>query len=524
MTDDPRQQMALCRYQAISAYLALEPPRGKRRGLLEDLANKTWRGPDGEPLRASAETLRSWVRRYRRDGLSGLKDKARARRGVQALSAKQVETVIALKKEVPERSLDRVVRIAEQTGLIEPGVLRRSTLHRVLRREGISGRPKSVSDTKDLDRFEALAPNDLWQSDMRTGPWLPDPERPGKVRRAKLFSFLDDHSRKLLAGRFSFAEGQPDLEMVFRRSLEKYGKPTRVYYDNGKVYRAGHMRHIVATLGIHAMVFTQEYRPEGHGKIEAFNRLAKSAFVAEVKASRIQTLDELNEAFVAWMDLEYNARIHGETGETPDARWRKGIDRVKYIDDKLLHLAFRWHERRTPDKTGLFSLLGTRYQVGPKLARRRIDVYFDPEDLAEVEVHHDGGFVERCVPFSVSEHRRPKAKVVEASAPDKGAPPPTANWLGHLVEQRRKEGFVESAQAMKEPAASREADDDAVVALLRGHLAPNVFDENIARDFLRRYGPFDPSRAADVLQDMLSDGPVDHHVTVYLEAVREALR
>lgn len=369
--DDPRQQLALCRYQAISAYLALEPPRGQRGALLEQLAHKTWRGPDGEPLRASAETLRSWVRRYRRHGLAGLMDKRRPRRGVQALSAEQVDLVVALKREVPERSLDRLIRIAEDTGLIEPGVLRRSTLHRVLQREGLSARPASASDKKDLDRFEALAPNDLWQSDMRTGPWLPDPERPGKVRRTKLFTFLDDHSRKLLHGRFAFAEGLPELELVFRRCLQKYGKPKRVYYDNGKVYRAGHMRHIVATLGIHAMVFTTAYRPEGHGKIEAFNRLAKAAFVAEVKASEIRSLDELNEAFAAWMDLEYNRRVHGETGQTPDERWRAGIERVEYVDERRLRLAFRWKERRTPDKTGLFSLFGTRYQVGPELARRR---------------------------------------------------------------------------------------------------------------------------------------------------------
>src|SRR5690606_22819606 len=204
--DDPRHRMALCRYQAISAYLALDPPRGLRRPLLEDLASRDWPGPDGEPLRMSAETLRTWIRRYRRRGLEGLLDKPRPQRGVQALSAEQIAKVLALKKEVPERSLDRLIRIAEQTGVVEPGVLRRSTVHRVLQREGLSARPASEHDTKDLDRFEALAPNDLWQSDMRTGPWLPDPERPGKVRRTKLFSFLDDHSRKLLHGRFSFAE------------------------------------------------------------------------------------------------------------------------------------------------------------------------------------------------------------------------------------------------------------------------------------------------------------------------------
>lgn len=519
--DEQRHQMALCRYQAISAYLALDPPRGQRRQMLEQLAKRSWPGPDAEPLRVSAETLRSWIRRYRRRGLTGLMDKPRPQRGVQALSPEQVETVIALKREVPERSLDRIVRIAEQTGLLEPGVLSRSTLHRVLQGEGISGRPASASSTKDLDRFEALCPNDLWQSDMRTGPWLPDPSRPGKARRTKLFCFLDDHSRKLLHGRFSFAERLPELELVFRRCLQKYGKPKRVYYDNGKVYRSGHMRHIVATLGIHPIVFTEEYRPEGHGKIEAFNRLAKAAFVAEVKASTIRTLDELNEAFVAWMDLEYNERVHSETGQKPNDRWRAGIERVEYADERKLRLAFRWHERRTPDKTGLFSLLGTRYQVGPQLARKRIDVHFDPEDLTDVEVHYDGRFVERCRPFGVSEHRRPRATPAEPAAPPLDAPAPTANWLGHLVERRRAEGFVEPR---REPAETRDAADHAIVQLLRDHLDAAVFDEASVRDFLRRYGPFDPERAAHALRDALANGRTDHHVHVYLEAIREALR
>lgn len=40
MDNDPRSK-AFDRYQVISAYLALDPPRGKRRQLLEELAGKT---------------------------------------------------------------------------------------------------------------------------------------------------------------------------------------------------------------------------------------------------------------------------------------------------------------------------------------------------------------------------------------------------------------------------------------------------------------------------------------------------
>src|SRR5690606_36553526 len=89
--DDPRHRMALCRFQAISAYLALDPPRGMRRELLADLASRDWPGPDGDSLHMSAETLRTWIRRYRRSGLKGLLDKKRARRGVQALTPEQIE-------------------------------------------------------------------------------------------------------------------------------------------------------------------------------------------------------------------------------------------------------------------------------------------------------------------------------------------------------------------------------------------------------------------------------------------------
>ena len=520
---DRRQQLALCRYQIISPFLALDPPRGQRGEVLEKLAAKSWTRPDGRPFHVAAETIRSWVRRYRCDGLEGLKDKARPQRGIQVLSPAQIETVIALKREVPERSLDRIIEIAEQTELVEPEVLRRSTVHRVLQREGISGQPASAHSCQDLDRFEALAPNDLWQSDMLQGPWLPDPERPGKSRRAYLYAFLDDHSRLLLHGRFSFKGDLPALELVFRRCLQKYGKCRRVYYDNGKVYRSGHMRHIVATIGIQGITFTQRYRPMGHGKIEAFNRHTRRAFLAELRASKITTLDELNEAFLAFIDVHYNRRIHSETSEVPLDRWRAGIERVEYLDERRLELAFRWRERRTPDKAGIFSLLGTRYQVGPELAKKRIEVYFDPEDLSEVEVHYAGEFVERCIPFEVQPHRRPRGSSGATGTVGDEPAAPVADWLGHLVQVRRDE-LLPLAAVADDAVARRRADDDALVTLLSERLDAQVFDEETARDFVRRYGPFDPQRAAAVLDELLRSDRSDHHIHVYLNALREALR
>lgn len=519
MSEDVRDK-ALCRYQVISAYVALDPPRGQRRQLLEQLAARTWTDPDGEPWHVAAETIRSWVRRYRNGGLEALSDKPRPQRGVAALTAEQVELVCALKREVPERSLDRIIKIIEGMGMVERGVVRRSTLHRVLRKHGLSQRACRIPDAQDLDRFEADHPNDLWQSDMLTGPWLPDPQRPGKMRRAYLYAFLDDHSRALLHGRFSFKGELPALELVFRRALQRWGKPRRVYYDNGQVYRSHQMKRVVAAIGTHRLIFTTPHRPMGHGKIEALNRFIRANFLAELKASRVSTLDELNEAFVAWADLSYNRRVHAETGQQPLDRWRAGSARVDYADEELLRDAFLWREHRTPDKTGMFSLFAVRYQVDPGLARKRIEVRYDPEALEEVEVWHDDQFKQRATPFEVRPDRRPKKPaLVQEVETDKA---PVADWLGHLVSERRSQ-FVEHRDTTAEDL--RAAADDRVCAALEAQLDPAVFDTAAVRAFLAAYGPFDTGAVEQVLDSLIDRcGRSDQHIAFYLDAIKTHAR
>ncbi len=519
--DDPRTRWALFRYQVISAYLAIDPPRGQRGALRDKLAAKVWTGPDGEPVEVKAETIRAWVRRYRRRGIAGLHDAPRPRRGVRVLDEAQVELLCRMKREVPERSLDRLIRVAEQTQLVPKGVLRRSTVHRVLQDAGLSKRPAAKSNTQDLDRFEADRPNDLWQSDLLKGPYLPDPERPGKTRRADLYAFLDDHSRLLLHGRFAFREHLPSLELVFRRALQKYGVPRRLYYDNGQVYRSNHMAQIAATLGIHRIVFTTPYRPEGHGKIEALNRYIRTAFLAELKASRITTLDELNEAFVAWMQREYNEHFHSETQQTPRERYFSDSTHIRYADEEDLRQAFLWKEQRTADKTGVFSLLGVRYQARTVLQKRRVEVRFDPEALGEVEVWQDDAFVERTRPLEVGPHRRPAAATTTTSQTIE----PAADWLGHLVQARRDEGFVEPkprAHAERTRAERRKRDLD-VIDLLTLRLDDGVVDVEVIQAWLDRYGPLEPERVALILDDLLDRERADHHVHHYLEAVRRRL-
>lgn len=520
MSDDPRLDRALARFQVISAYLAIDPPRGQRGQLRKAVAGMPWTNERGEPMRVSPETIRAWVRRYRRGGLEALMDKRREKRGVEVLPPEVIEKACALKREVPERTLDKLIRILEDLELAPKGLVRRSTLHRALKARGLSRRPRGSAEAKDLDRFEAAAPNDLWQSDLLSGPYLPDPERPGKVRRASLYAFLDDHSRLLLHGRFSFKGDLPALELVFRRSVQKYGVPRATYYDNGQVYRSKHMKQVLAALGVHRKkpIHTVVNRPEGHGKIEALNKFIRGNFLSELKASTITTLDELNEAFVAWVALEYNTKNHSETGQAPLDRWRAGADRVEYADEERIRQGFTWRETRKADKSGILSLFGVKFQVGPDLSNRRVQVRYDPEDLHEIEVWYDEAFRERLKPFEVAPWRRPKPPT---------APPPSAepvvDWLAHLREQHADATHREpDPRAWRdELVAKRQANVVALVDLLAERLDPHVVDVPAIRAFAARFGPFDLEAAAAVLDRLLERHPADLHVQFYLEHIRK---
>lgn len=512
----PPSDLALLRYQAISAYISLDPPRGQRTQFLRALAEKVWTLPDGRPVRFAAETLRGWVRRYRRGGLPALSDAPRPRRGVQVLSGDQIALVCQLKRDVPARSVDRIIEVAEELGKVPTGLLSRSTVHRVLQSQGLSRRKVAEGSTIDLDRFEAAFPNDLWQSDMMAGPWLPDPEKPGKLRRAWMHAYLDDQSRLLLAGRFAFKGDLPTLELVFREALRRHGVPKRVYYDNGGPYRSKHMAQATAALGSHVPIHTQPYRPEGHGKIEAFNRYCRAAFVEEVQASSILTLDDLNRAFRAWVDLKYNRRVHGETGETPWDRWRAGAHRVRPVSERELKDAFLFRAQRKTDKTGVFRLHGTRFQTRATLARKKVEVRYDPEEMDVVEVWHNNAFQERVSPFQVTPHRRPKAPVLPHTPPSETS----SDYLSHLVEQHAP-GPVDDdiARAL----AEHKAYDDGVVELLRDRVSPSVFDEPAIRDFLHRFGPYEASQLEPYLDFAIELGGSDQHILTLLRGITDAL-
>ena len=140
------------------------------------------------------------------------------------------------------------------------------------------------------------------------------------------------------------------------------------------------------------------------------------------------SIAELNRLFTAWAETIYHRRVHSETGQAPLQRWAEGWagDAPPLPDPAQLHEAFLWSERRTVRKTATVSLHGNTYQVDPSLAGRKVELIFDPFDLASIEVRWQGRPAGQAIPHLIGRHAHPKAR------PEQPVPPAPATGIDYL--------------------------------------------------------------------------------------------
>jgi putative transposase len=164
-----------------------------------------------------------------------------------------------------------------------------------------------------------------------------------------------------------------------------------------------------------------------------FKRVIRERFLLEAEAIGIHDLDQLNDLFQAWTEQVLNCRVHAETGQTPIARFLAGGP-PRAADPALVAEAFRWSALRSVSRTAMVSVAGNRYQVDPALVGRRVELRYDPEDMATLTVHDQGRPAGVATPFVLRRHTHPA--VPQAARPP--APPTGVDYLG-LVLTRHEE-------------------------------------------------------------------------------------
>jgi hypothetical protein len=157
-----------------------------------------------------------------------------------------------------------------------------------------------------------------------------------------------------------------------------HGASRELYLDNAKIYRAHALRRACCALNIRLLHRGVGDAPPG-GLIERFFETAQGQLETEVRAGPILTLDRLNQALAAWLQMSYHERSHSETQQSPRHRYEQGRQFIRHVDLQQVVKYFLEREQRRVDRT--FSdvrLQNLFFRVDPQFRGDKVEVRYDP--------------------------------------------------------------------------------------------------------------------------------------------------
>jgi transposase InsO family protein len=272
----------------------------------------------------SRATVAKWAKRFRLEGIEGLRNRSsRARCFPHALGEQVIEAICRLRRELgvgPHR-------IAYELGIA------RSTVYAVLRRYGLHVLRRLDRSTRSVIRYERSRPGELIHLDIKKLGRIPDGGgkrvAPGwkETKAARkgpgvgsdyMHIAIDDHSR------FAYVEPLPDEQGVtaagfLTRAVLAFAQVgitvERVLTDNGGCYRSHVFAEAAEAIGVQ-LRRTRPFRPQTNGKAEAFNKTLQNEWA--YRRVYLTNLDRLAALEHFMQDYNY-VRPHTSIGSLPPA-------------------------------------------------------------------------------------------------------------------------------------------------------------------------------------------------------------
>lgn len=284
---------------ALKLHAAIVPVLNTREGTRER----------GEAVKAVARdqgvdpsTVRDWVRRFQRHGLSGLQPQERKDKGAFRVPQEALQIICAAIITNPPttstRKLHQTLMLAVPDVMYTVRAGRRTeislaTVQRI--RDALTQHPQMRLMMLDTDarreflrtfvgRVIALHANDMWQQDMTRCDILIFDEETGEIYRPRVQAVIDVFSGAIPGIAFSPDEDQVQADLAFFRALMPvhqdapyadqypiYGRPRRLYIDNGSTYSSHHFERVARDLGIE-MIHSRPWVSHTRGHIERFFR------------------------------------------------------------------------------------------------------------------------------------------------------------------------------------------------------------------------------------------------------------
>ena len=462
---------AWLRFSIVGPLLAAPPARGQLQAEIARLAAKPWRHPiTGQETRFSFSTIERWyysALAAKTDPVGRLRRKLRSDSGQQPSLNEKLRPVleaqyrthkkwsyqlhfdnlrVLVQKQVdlgPMPSYTSVRRYMKNHGLIRK---------RLARAKDTTGALKAEQrlETREVRSFESEYTNGLWHLDFHQGS-LKVLTSEGEWVKPHLLGVLDDHSRLICHAQWYLGETAENLMHGLCQAFLKRQLPRSLMTDNGSAMIAAETKQGLLHLSV-LHETTLAYSPYQNGKQESFWGQVEGRLLAMMENCRDLTLAVLNQATQAWVEMEYQRKIHSEIGQAPLRRFLEsqnvGRD-CPSIDD--LRLAFCAETSRTQRRSdGTFTLVGVRYEIPGRYRHlERISVRYAGWDLGHVYMvdGRTGTMLTRLYPLDKARNadslRRSLESVDSCSASEAEAAPQDsmAPLLHQLIEDYAATGL-----------------------------------------------------------------------------------
>jgi transposase InsO family protein len=261
--------------------------------------------------------------------------------------------------------------------------------------------------TREVRSYQSDHVNALWHLDFHHGSrrvLLPG----GQWVYPILLGILDDCSRLCGHAQWYLSETAEELTHGLIQAFEKRELPRALMSDNGSAMLAGEIEQGLQRLGI-VHERTLPYSPYQNGKQEAWWNQIEGRLLPMLEGVVDLSMAALNEATLAWVELEYNRKPHSELGKSPLEMYRHARDVGRPSPStQALQEAFTLRTVRTQRRSdGTLSLAGRRFEIPSRYAHfQRVSLRYASWDLARVYLAdpHSGDLLERIYPLDKSQN------------------------------------------------------------------------------------------------------------------------
>ena len=298
------------------------------------------------------------------------------------------QRICALRQEHPAWGARKLRAFLEARGHDMPAP---STVHQVLKRHGLI-QPAPGGARASL-RFEAEAPNDLWQMDFKGHSRL------GDGSRLHPLTVIDDHSRFSPCLQALGSETGAEVKAALTRVFEVHGLPLRLFTDNGSPWGGSQgntwtkFRIWLLKVGVD-LIHSRPYHPQSRGKNERFHR----SLDEEVMSLRpLASKADAQRAFDRWRQVYNHQRPHGALGHAvPASRYRPShrpfpskLQEPHYEEGTITrkvpptkgYVAFKARLWKVPD-----AFLGERLAIRPLEQDGHYGVFFASHLIATIDL------------------------------------------------------------------------------------------------------------------------------------------